>query len=299
MNAVPPQLRGRDNIEEAQVLDPREEDEPADAGRPCQRGRAPSRVHLTNAALDKYGYSEGCVRCRRLLPKQDPRGSRHAEECRLRLENRLRADGDPRVTRADAQLNQRIIDEGGDPSREPAGGEEAARGEGGDEERRFGSPFEDEVYESLRQADDRRWQEQAERVPLGGARQDRRERAARLPQSTSATSSAAAPAAPPPEQAPMGIDEEDEGDDYAGMVDALRRSMPPPLAAELDSIADLLAVHGGQAREVNRAVVELFSPPRVTVEMKRMAMRRRVPSHFVLGRPSTWRWMSSAGPMTP
>ena len=95
---------------------------------------------------------------------------RPAEECRLRVESRLREAGDARVAAADARQTQAVVDLG-DPSTAPAG------------PRRFDPATEEELYENLRRADERgaeerRWQERKERQPLGvpGGAEARRRR---------------------------------------------------------------------------------------------------------------------------
>ena len=75
--------------------------------------------------------------------------------------------------------------------------------------------------------------------------------------------------------------EEDGGDhmdEDGGPDQALRRlasTMPPDLRCEVDDLLRLYAQNGVTDAAAARAVAELYSPPRVTTELKRM--RGRVP----------------------
>ena len=63
----------------------------------------PHPMHITRSDLEKWGYSLGCRRCSRVHNGKSGHGVRHAPECRRRIEERAREEGDPRVTRAIAR----------------------------------------------------------------------------------------------------------------------------------------------------------------------------------------------------
>ena len=70
----------------------------------------------------------------------------------------------------------------------------------------------------------------------------------------------------------------DEDDGAGGWNQSLRRlasTMPPDLRHEVDDLLRLYAQNGVPDASAARAVAELYSPPRVTSELKRL--RRRVP----------------------
>ena len=70
----------------------------------------------------------------------------------------------------------------------------------------------------------------------------------------------------------------EEDSDPGGWDRALRRlasTMPPDLRYEVADLLQLYAQNGVADAAAARAVAELYSPPRVTTELKRM--RRRVP----------------------
>ena len=70
----------------------------------------------------------------------------------------------------------------------------------------------------------------------------------------------------------------EDDSDPGGWDRALRRlasTMPADLRREVEELLELYALNGVRDAAANRAVVELYSPPRVTAELKQM--RRRVP----------------------
>ena len=81
-------------------------------------GRAPNRVCIEDADIQKYGYSARCPRCLSMRAGLVCRGIKHREACHARIEARLREVGDPRVTVVDARWADRIVAEG-DPSVDP------------------------------------------------------------------------------------------------------------------------------------------------------------------------------------
>jgi len=75
------------------------------------------------------------------------------------------------------------------------------------------------------------------------------------------------------EEAHMEDDSDQGAWDHALM--RLARTMPADLRREVGELLDLYAQNGVRDAAASRAVVELYSPPRVTAELKRM--QRRVP----------------------
>ena len=75
-----------------------------------------------------------------------------------------------------------------------------------------------------------------------------------------------------------GGDESMEVEAAGGMLGALSRlarSMPPDLRREVDDLLLLYALNGVADEPAAKAIAELYSPPRVTVELQHM--RRRCP----------------------
>ena len=64
-------------------------------------------------------------------------------------------------------------------------------------------------------------------------------------------------------------------DGWPGALRRLAKTMPPDLRAEVGELLQLYAFNGVRDAAAARAVAELYSPPRVTEELKRM--RRRAP----------------------
>ena len=75
-----------------------------------------------------------------------------------------------------------------------------------------------------------------------------------------------------------GADQGMEVEAAGGMLGALGRlvrSMPPDLRREVDDLLLLYALNGVADEPAAKAIAELYSPPRVTAELKEM--RRRCP----------------------
>ena len=56
---------------------------------------------------------------------------------------------------------------------------------------------------------------------------------------------------------------------WGGALRRLAKTMPPDLRLEVDELLQLYALNGVRDAAANRAVAELYSPPRVTAELKR------------------------------
>ena len=62
--------------------------------------RAPSRPRITKADLGRWGYTDGCLRCRLVRSGKANDGSNHFKQFRIRMEAETRRDADPRAERA-------------------------------------------------------------------------------------------------------------------------------------------------------------------------------------------------------
>ena len=62
---------------------------------------APLRPRITKSDLSRWGFTDGCLRCRQMRNGQAEDGSKHNEKCRRRIENEMRREGDPRVKQAE------------------------------------------------------------------------------------------------------------------------------------------------------------------------------------------------------
>merc|ERR1712026_99754 len=142
VDAWPRRLEPAQEVGAARVVPgaiPPEAAPPPEAPPPPER-RDPYPVYIQKGGLARYGYSEGCAKCDRLLHGRPASGFRHSEACRRRIERELRDAGDRRVAAAERRLAERIVEVGGDPSEpappegaappEPAAGEPAGRREG-------------------------------------------------------------------------------------------------------------------------------------------------------------------------
>ena len=125
VDAWPRRLEPAPEAGEAQVVPgpiPAADVPPPEAPPPPAR-RDPYPLYIQKGDLARYGYSEGCVKCDRILHGQPVHGFRHSEACRRRIERELRDAGDRRVAAAERRMAERIVQEGGDPSA-PAPAEE-------------------------------------------------------------------------------------------------------------------------------------------------------------------------------
>ena len=63
--------------------------------------RAPLRPRITKSDLSRWGYSDGCLRCRQIRSGRAEDGSKHSEQCRKRIEAEMRREDDPIIKRAE------------------------------------------------------------------------------------------------------------------------------------------------------------------------------------------------------
>ena len=63
---------------------------------------------------------------------------------------------------------------------------------------------------------------------------------------------------------------DDNDDEQEQMIYNLTKDMPPLLQLQVEELRDLFAINGDAREVANRRIVELFSPPRVTKELKHM-----------------------------
>ena len=63
--------------------------------------RAPLRPIIQKSDLSRWGFTDGCLRCRQMRSGKGEDGSKHSEKCRKRLEGEMRRGNDPRIKRAE------------------------------------------------------------------------------------------------------------------------------------------------------------------------------------------------------
>ena len=63
--------------------------------------RAPLRPRISKHDVARWGFSEGCPRCRQIRSGKADGGTKHSEKCRQRLETEMRRENDPRIKRAE------------------------------------------------------------------------------------------------------------------------------------------------------------------------------------------------------
>jgi hypothetical protein len=63
--------------------------------------RAPLRPRISKHDLTRWGFTEGCQRCRQMRSGEAEVGTKHSEKCRQRLETEMRRESDPRIKRAE------------------------------------------------------------------------------------------------------------------------------------------------------------------------------------------------------
>ena len=63
--------------------------------------RGPFRPRIAKSDLSRWGFSDGCVRCRQLRAGRAEDVSKHSEQCRKRIDTEMRRENGPRVQRAE------------------------------------------------------------------------------------------------------------------------------------------------------------------------------------------------------
>ena len=99
----------------------------------------PRALRIMPRDLLKYGYTRGCKPCELMAKNQSARDRVHSKQCRERIEEALRLDGDPRVARAEARKDEYCHAHGAPAHQEEGGGVEervGASGERGSDETR-------------------------------------------------------------------------------------------------------------------------------------------------------------------
>ena len=89
----------------------------------------PRRVFLTQSDFERFGFTTNCRRCDKTLQGRSVHGMAHNQQCRDRMESKLRDAGDPRILRAEDRKNQEIARRVGE-AKAPQGEE---RGVGSDD----------------------------------------------------------------------------------------------------------------------------------------------------------------------
>ena len=132
IDVYPPPLspEGGEAKDPAKIVQQASDDDVA-AAIPAAQRRRPNPFYIMWTDLEQYGFTENCTRCLRMRRGLPCRGKKHSDACRERIEARLREAGDERIQRADARLNERIVDITGDLSNQAAAGPQEEEG-GGD-----------------------------------------------------------------------------------------------------------------------------------------------------------------------
>ena len=93
----------QDSADNVRVMPPLPQDETSMAPpQPRQPDvRAPLRPRITKSDLSRWGFTDGCLRCRQLRNGQAEDGSTHREKSRRRIENEMRREADPRVKQSE------------------------------------------------------------------------------------------------------------------------------------------------------------------------------------------------------
>ena len=239
---------------------------------PVVQDKVVSRMHITIEDLNKYGFQANCSRCRLMQRGERRQGIKHTESCRKRIEDALRAAGDPRIAEADERLNTEM--ERRHLLHEKAEREERERQKPSEEERRQGGAA----------------PAGGEAGPAGGEA----DRAGQAPSFENAAASSASPARLPqsfPDDGPEGPDVEDEhldGDmdvsflanlkgekvclENGGsdeILDGLLEHLPPVVRRDATRLCEELLIAGLSPAASARKVTELYSQPRVTAELER------------------------------
>jgi hypothetical protein len=99
----------------------RQQEEP---GRLAGEEAPPRRFQIMRADLERWGYTDGCPKCRATRAKLAGRGREHTTACRNRITAQARLHNDPRMARRDELENKWVAERG--PEAEPAIGDNLA-----------------------------------------------------------------------------------------------------------------------------------------------------------------------------
>ena len=99
----------------------RQQEEP---GRLAGEEAPPRRFQIMRADLERWGYTDGCPKCRATRAKLVGRGREHTTACRNRITAQARLHNDPRMARRDELENRWVAERG--PEAEPAIGDNLA-----------------------------------------------------------------------------------------------------------------------------------------------------------------------------
>ena len=257
-------------------------------------GYRPRGVFITRADLETWGYTAGCRRCTMVREGARAQGVAHRKECRVRLEGLLREAGDPRCAAAEARvLAAWAAESDAAELAAEAAAAAAAAGPAAGPAAAAAAPATPIVARGAAAEDD--WGDLAARLRARqAARAASASAAAPAPQASSAASAeleaawgavwgAAAAAEGENEDFVQLADakmlddgmlvgrvraseEMEEGD----LTDALPADTPDAVRAEATSLLEMLLVYGVGAEAAKAKVAELYSPPRVTKELRKV-----------------------------
>lgn len=63
--------------------------------------RAPQRPRIAKSDLSRWGYTDGCFRCRQMRSGRSEDGTKHNERCFKRIANEMRKANDPRIQQSE------------------------------------------------------------------------------------------------------------------------------------------------------------------------------------------------------
>ena len=238
------------------------------------RAYNPRAVYLRPDDFAKHGYTSNCRRCKLMREGRSVKGTLHVPKCRERLEARLREDGDTRVdiakTRVDGHIADRMRQQIA-AEEEEAAATPVARHTGPEAATRVYPRSNGFCTPALKRQRKSPAELEAQAVRFAQA-------AAEIPADDDG---------PPPLTAEEDDDsdddngadpvelEEDSDDDDAMLNNLMTgsariRAMPKTLATEFTQLYELFLLHGVSPCLAQHKVTELFSPPRVNLQLRSM-----------------------------
>ena len=239
--------------------------------------RGPNRIYIEDADLRTYGYTAGCSRCMHMRAGLPCRGLRHQEACRQRIEAHLREAGDPRAAAVDARWASRIVSLG-DPSARPRA--EEGQGESGAGPLGTG-PLGSRGPELAVGSSSSSGLGAAGLLGTGLPGPAARAESGPLLEPSGLPDGGIVDAATVPGLADASSDGMEVASTVDPMLEALVARMPPALAMEARGMRNLFIIKGCSPREARQKVAELYSPPRVTRELKTPVTSRACPGLVV------------------